>query len=365
MNTESVRKTGPAKSTVVGVRTSILRHLDELDAQPATGAQLDRIWPPWNALREDLLPEEKRRILTLDESSGHDCDSTQFALFQELRQRFGYLPLDRHEYNQAFKRACLWATLVTFARTTSDLHKSLVDRQWAFADANSQALGRVAISRTVQEIGLTHPGLLKSKRPTLEQIQILEDCYTAYSHAREQALSALADLVFKVPGMRTGKVLPLYARARGVPEPPPDVPIHLFLGRLDALGICSPERLKDFMREVLPRMGRKSRQEFYRMSLRPHYGKEPYAALRVWLLENRPILENEQFGWQWSDVQMAAGEKQIEYPHTGLRQWASRHCHGLHLKIGPATKDDGGIQLSKRLLSPAPVFGGILNPIPM
>jgi len=56
------------------------------------------------------------------------------------------------------------------------------------------------------------------------------------------------------------------------------------------------------MRDELPNLSREKRHHFYRMSLKPRHGKEPYAALRVWLLENRPIFEHEQFGWQWGDI---------------------------------------------------------------
>ena len=47
---------------------AIFQHWEDLAARPATDGQLAKIWPPWNALPPDMIPEVKRRILTLDES---------------------------------------------------------------------------------------------------------------------------------------------------------------------------------------------------------------------------------------------------------------------------------------------------------
>lgn len=340
---------------------AILRRTEELAAKPATNDQLVRIWPPWNALPDDMLPEEKCWILTFNERAEAHPDPTRGARAKALRHQFNYLPLDSNEYHQALNRACRWATLLNFVRSTLALHQNVVARQWAFAEADNQASGRVAIFRVANELREIRPGFLELTAPTLADISFLDDRYDAYTNAREQALAALSELVFKVPGIRTGKNLPFEQRAYGIPHPPPDVPRHLFLARLDALGICSDERLHEFMRDDLAKLKRDKRQEFYAMSLKPHHGKEPYAALRVWLLENRPIFEHEHFGWQWSDVQAAADEKGIACPSTSLKQWASRNHLRLHLKRGPATIDGSQTARSKPLLSPAPVFGDILK----
>jgi hypothetical protein len=45
------------------VRAFLQRQFD-LAAKPATDKQLARIWPPWNALPAEMLPEEKRLIET-------------------------------------------------------------------------------------------------------------------------------------------------------------------------------------------------------------------------------------------------------------------------------------------------------------
>lgn len=338
-------------------------HWQELAARPATDKQLAKIWPPWNALPPDMIPELKRRILTLDESSEYERDPERLAAFQNLRRQFPYLPLDKPEFNQALNQVERSSSLAQFFQTTLALHKDLVVRQWAFAEADTDASGRIAIFRAVQEIDMTHPGLLKSTSPKLADISHLDSRYGAYSKARAEALAALADILYKVPGMRTGRHLPFDEVALGVPHPPDDVPRHLYIARLDALGICSQERLKEFLRDELPNFSREKRRKFYRMSLKPHYGKEPYAALRVWLLENRPILEHEQFAWQWGDIQSAAAEKGIDCPRTSLKQWASRNRLGLRVKRGPATIDDSRITRSKTLLSPAPVFGDVLKSV--
>ena len=343
---------------------AIFKRKEELAATPATDDQLARIWPPWNALPGEMLPEEKCWILTFNQREETYPKPARGAKFKALRKRFDYLPLEKNEYRQALNATCRWVSLKKFIKTTVELHKNLVTRQWAFAEADNQASGRGAIYRAANELHLLQPGFLDRTSPTLADIALFDNRYAAYSNAREQALAALSDIVFKVPGIRTGKELPWDERALGIPHPPTDVPRHLFLARLDALGICSIERLTEFMREELPKLSREKRQAFYAMSLKSHHGKEPYTALRVWLLENRPIFEHKQLGWQWSEVQSAAKEKGIDCPPTGLKQWASRNRVGLRLKSGPATLDASEITRSKALLTPAPVFGDVLKSAP-
>lgn len=343
---------------------AILKRKAQLAATPATDDQLARLWPAWNALPVEMLPEEKCRTLTFDEDKSSYPKPKRSAKAHEFQKRFDILPLDKDEYHQALNRACRWDSLKQFHRSTIELHKHLVLRQWAFAEADNQASGRVAVFRAANELHLLQPGFLERPAPTLADIALFDDRYTAYSNAREHALAALSKIVFKVPGIRTGKELPWDEQALGIPHPPTDVPRHLFLARLDALGICSTERLAEFMRDELPTLSREKRQAFYSMSLKLHHGKGPYAALRVWLLENRPIFEHEHFGWQWSEIQSAASEKGIDGPATGFKQWASRNRIGLRLKRGPAALNGVEIARSKALLTPAPVFGDVLKSAP-
>lgn len=340
---------------------AVLQGWERLAAEPATDAQLAQIWPAWNALPADMIPEVKRKILTFDETSEYDCDSEWLAPFQKLRQRFGDLPFRRPEFTQALNQAIRWSSLMQYLQSTRKLHQKLITRQWAFAEADSQAAARIAIFRAAKELEITHPGLLKAKRPKLADISCLDSRYSAYSQARDEALKAISDLLYKVPGMRTRHSLPLDEVALGMPNPPDDVPRYLFIARLDALGLCSHKRLNGFLQDELPKLTREKRQKFYSMSLKPRYGKEPYATLRIWLLENRPIFEHPQFAWQWGDIEAAAAEKGINCPHTSLKQWASRNRLRLRVKRGPTTLNASRITLSKVLLSPAPVFGDILK----
>jgi len=350
----------PASSAINDAVIALRSHREKLAATPATDEQLKQIWPPWNALPDDMLPGEKRRILTLDEESEHHRNSSQFAPFKKLQKQFKYLPFDRHEYNQALNQAYWWATLSDFIQSTRKYHKDLVERQWTFADADNQATGRVAISRAVLEINITHPGLLESKSPTLKNIKILKHHYVAYFKARKRALTALAKLVF-IPELRTGKRLPIDQVALGVPRPPKDVPRYLYIARLDALAVCSPKRLNDFIREDLPNLSRPQRMKFDKIRRKPKFGKNPYAGFLVWVLENRPIFENAQFGWQWKDILKAAEERNIECPKTGLKEWAYRSTVHLKVKLGQPHGDEREIKRSSSLLSPAPIFGESLQ----
>jgi len=223
--------------------TRLFGEEERLRAQPPTDKQLALIWPLWSAQTQEMLPEEKCIILT----GAFDETHPEYRLeLEELIRRNpeAELPLDRNEYHQALNRASRWSSLTGFVQTTLGLHQDLVARQWAFAEADSHASGRVAIFRAANELRLLRPGFLELTAPTVADIAHLENRYSAYSDAREQALNALSDLVFKVPGMRTGKELPWDERALGVPNPPPDMLRHLYVARLDALGICSAKRLK-------------------------------------------------------------------------------------------------------------------------
>jgi hypothetical protein len=341
----------------------VLQHLADLDKRPATDEQLARIWAPWNCLPPETLPEERRRILTFDQHSEFDRNSGRCKPFQELRRKFVYLPLDSHEYNQALFAAIRWSTLIRFRDSTIQLHKNLVNRQWAFAEADDHAAGRIAIFRAGKEIELTRPSLLACTSPALSDIRLLESRYLAYTSARDEALAAVANLVFKFPGVRTGKSLPLDEVALGVPNPPEDVPRYLYIARLEALGICSEQRLTEFMKDDFPKLTRQKRMKFDAMRRKPRFGKNPYAAFLIWVLDNRPILERPEFGWRWNDIMQAAVDKEIECPLTCLKQWAYRSKVKLKVKLGQPFYNPGGIRRSASLLSPGPRFGRVLKQI--
>jgi hypothetical protein len=302
--------------------------LEELKTRPRTTAELDaqlaRIWPLWNALPTGMLAEERRAILDGGHNSEHhrhlsmlrrqfpkpkfplspDILKDTFTL-KELKSR-RLAERTRAEHNQALEAAAVWTRLMDFLHSTHRLHQNLVTRQWAFADADAHAAARVAIVGAAREIALTHPGLLQNTSPTMAQILHLADRYHAYTAARQQALAALVTILYKAPGVRTGKPVPFTERAGGVPNPPDDVPRYLYIARLDALGICSPARLEEFLRAEYPRLPRARRMRFDRMRRRPRYGKNPFAGFLVWLLDNRPILEHPAFGWQWNEIQAAS-----------------------------------------------------------
>jgi len=346
------------------VRAFFQRQRD-LAAKPATDKQLARIWPPWNALPAEMLPEEKRLILTatFNELDHSPSQSQRREHLAKLKQQFAYLPLDRSEYNQALIMAQGWAKLTTFAQATFQGHKSLVETRMRYSGYDADPSGHIAIFRAANELSLLRPGFLELTAPKLDDITQLENRYDAYTHARKQAVNALSDLVFRVPGMHTGRALPLDEVALGVPNPPADVPRYLYIARLDALGICSQERLNNFLRDEFPKLKWPQRLKFERMRRKPRYGKNPYAGFLIWVLDNRPIFEHDKFSWQWKDILKAAEEKQIYCPEH-LKQWAYRSDVHLRVKLGQPSCDAKGITLSAKLLSPAPVFGDVLKPAP-
>lgn len=238
--------------------------------------------------------------------------------------------------------------------------------QWAFRDADNHASGRIAIWRTWRELAVAHPNL-PTACPTLAYIAHVQDRVAAYANARAKALAALAKLLYKIPAIKIlpPDPLPSHESAFGLPDPPANLPSFLYIARLEALGICSPERFASFMRDDFPKLGRDRRQQFYRVASQPRHGKDPFAALLVWGLDNAPIFK--KFGWQANDVVDAAAEKDIERPNSirGFIQWASRHRLNLSLKRGQpgglAGSSNPNICRSTPLLSPPPVFGDVLK----
>ena len=340
---------------------AVIRDQAKLASAPATDARLARIWPPWNALPPDMLPEEKARILTFDKAADNYRGSEESALVERLHEQFDYLPLDKNQFEQALVAASRWSTLIAFYQTTVELYLNVVEVQWAFGHVDANAAARIAILRAAKELQLTHPGLLEAGAPKLTDIELLLARYNAYADARRAALVALVDLIVKLPDMHSEIKLRLKEQALGVPRVPEGVLRHLYIARLIALGICSPTRQRDFERDEWPKLSLHQRQTFDRIRRKPRFGKEPYAAFAIWVLDNRPIFENQKFGWKWKHIMAAAVAKGIQCPKTGLKQW--RHRNNLELEIppGPSTTDSTGARLSASLLSPPPVFGDVIS----
>src|SRR5205823_2997691 len=100
-----------------------------------------------------------------------------------------------------------------------------------------------------------------------------------------------------------------------------------------ALDLCSQSRFEEFIREDFSKLDREKRQQFYRMSVTPHYGKDRYVSFLVWVHDNMPIFQHSRFTWQWKDIQNAAEEKGIESPGC-VKEWASQHGLTGNIKLG-------------------------------
>jgi hypothetical protein len=358
-----------------------------LQAQPATDDQLARIWPLWNALPAELRPDEALFILRGGMNQEHwqrladlrrQFPKSEFPLSsntrgsrrtsEELRQ-YGHDEDVRAEHYQALLAAQRWTSLLRFYETTCRIHQDLVARQWAFRDADHHASGRIAIWRTFKELQVTHPKF-DTAQPTLSDIAYVQGRYDAYTAALDRALAALERLLYKIPDFQDlpPEPLPMDEVALGVPNPPSNLPRFLYMARLEALGICSPARFAEFMRDDFPKLAPSRRQQFYRVASQPRHGKDPYAALLVWVLDNQPVFN--RFGWQANDILNAASEKGIRChcsqseARTSFKQWASRHGLKLSLKRGTTPCSDLDIRRSTPLLSPPPVFGDVLSSRP-
>jgi hypothetical protein len=313
--------------------------------------KLALIWAAWNAFPAKTDEQHRYRVLVGD-----------LPIRAGLKKRFPYLPFDVDEYWSTFLRVLRWVELKAHSRTTNRLHRKFVTNQWAFNESDQQAVSRIAIYRAQNELAITKPGLLSNPAPRLEDIDLFENRFCAYESARLKALRVVAQLLCKIPGMCEKPTRPLELSAAGFREPPKGIPLHLYVARLDALGMCSESGLRLFLRHNLPRLDPKRRREFYEASLTANFGKESHSALKVWLCDNVPVFE--AFDWRWPDIHTAA--MQLGLLKTGTQQslekWASHNKLSWQMKKGvPPIPQADQVRLSTTLLSPRPVFGDILD----
>lgn len=294
--------------------------------QPATDAQLARLWPLWHALPDDISADD--RIITLNGGllgpNGELCEPYGQHL-AELRQRFPDcdFPLspantntaptteDRHklwrdekirdEHTKAMTSIRRWSELTRYAQTTFDLHRETVEAQLSYPTFDDVITGRVAIYRAANELAHTHPGLLAMRQPRLADIARLQDRYAAYLQARQDAVNLLSPLVF-LPKLLAPADLKPNRRAFGVPNPPTRFSRHLYYARLAALGKCSPEALAEFMTKDFLKLSHHERIEFCDEYNRPTKGRQDYKYrfLWVWLSDNAPLFN--AFQARWSDI---------------------------------------------------------------
>lgn len=339
--------------------------LDErirLRNMPATDEQLARIWPAWNACPADVLPDERRHILTNDPLLGNE------ETFRVLKSQFPDLPFDEDKYCQAFGQVELWCKLIDYAKSTERLHVQTAEQHWEFKEYNGQAEGRLAIWRAVREMAVSHPGSISKSAPTLAEIQHLVDRYQAYLDARTNALDEVAAIIYKIPGI-TDATSPFRWDKHGLggERLRDDVPPHLYYARLDALKICSPHKFEEFIRKKFLTLTREERQDFYHMSLATGHRKESHAALKVWLLDNIPIFKI--FDWRWAEIHTAAQRLGLldlvrHRNHQSLGKWASRQqlTWGMKTGVGKHNRDETAfVESTSPLLSPRPVFDHILK----
>jgi hypothetical protein len=330
-----------------------------------TNAQLARIWPPWNALPAELSPEDKCKILIYKGEREAYPDPRRVAQIKDLQRTFPFLPFGP-EYTQALRMAVLWQARTAFAHRTLKHSETTAREHGAFAHADFHASEDVAIFRAAKEIEMTESdGFLDDHSPSLEKIELIEKRYQAYLQSHKRAFDELTKRIYgpiyKFPGVVRYEWLPVDKVALGWPNSPDVVPRHLFIARLDALYICGPERFANFIRADFPRLTRHERQEFYKMSLTARVGKDANAALAVWLLDNRPIFENQTYRWQWGEIRDAALALQIPCPEN-IKQF--NYDQKLGIKIARGTGSILNLELfemSKKLLSPKPVFADRLQ----
>ena len=296
----------PRRCKTVGVKVlrkaaAVFAREESLAAQPASDEQLVRIWPPWNCLPADMLPEARHWILT---GELVDRMPTGRETFNRLRGQFPFLPLNQHEFKQSLARAVKWSSLVNASRTTFQLHLEFVKEQLSFPNFDDVNTGRVAIYRVTNELDITHPGLLQNKAPTLADIELLQQRYDDYFRARTDATRLLMPLVFS-HSLDAESELPFREHAVGLPQPPDNFPQHLHIARLAAFGKCSERRLADFFHDSFLKLSRQQMNEFCDEFHNPTpWRRGKYVLLGVWLADNAPVFR--AFKTKWKEILEAA-----------------------------------------------------------
>jgi hypothetical protein len=309
---------GLVDSALVSV-TRIMQARADLAERPATEEQLTQIWPAWNALPDDLQPEEKRKILTATfyDRNQSPAENQMRDRHAKLKAQFAYLPLDRYEYNLALLAAHGWSSLRKYIQTTFDLHKSIVESQLDYSTFDDLVTGRVAIYRVVKELEITQPDLLRCRTPNLDQIHFLESRYAAYSRARSDAVDLLHPLVFP-SGLHSERELSFEEQAFGLPHPPEKFPAHIYIARLAAFGKCTPQRLAEFFAESFLKLSRAQMDEFCEEFHRPAKGREgKYFFLAVWMADNAPVFN--AFKLTWADILKTAKQFFNNHAREGYR----------------------------------------------
>jgi len=287
-----------------------------LREQPATDEQLREIWPLWNVLPAEMIPENKSWILG---GAFVDTHREHRELLDKLRGVFPKvkLPLDRNAYHQALEQAARWSGLIRYVQTTFELHKAVVEAQLDYSTFDDVLSGRVAIYRTARELEKMQPKLLAQSAPALADIQHLVQRYDAYMRARQDAIGLLHPLVF-LKSLHSKRALPFDERAIGLPHPPEDFPDHIYIARLLAFGKCSPKRQAEFFAERFLKLTHAQMNEFTDEFHRPTEGRRgKYLFFAVWLADNAPLFN--AFKLTWADILDTARQHFNERSPDGYR----------------------------------------------
>jgi hypothetical protein len=309
-----MKGTKRAKPPPVELLAVELNRRAELGRKPATDEQLARLWPAWNALPAEMLPERRRQILLgKPPSPGPDREN-----YTKLRRRFRYLPFCKFEYKQALDAAVAWSDLIRRGRIFLKQGSAGVEAQICFSTFDDTDEGYVAIYRTAKELAITHPGLLEMCAPSLADINHLRFRYGAYLRARLDAIALVAPIVF-VPGLKSKARLSFEGQTFGDPGPEPNFPLHIYIARLAAFGKCSPARLAEFFAERFLRLSRPQKEEFCNEYHRPTIGRQRYTdpLLPVWLADNAPLFA--AFKSRWQSILEAAQRRFISNAREGCR----------------------------------------------
>lgn len=315
--TSEDKRSGSSLATRSGV---YLAERERLRGQAATDEQLSHIWQLWHALPRNMGADRKFAILKGGRTQKHwkslrklgaqfpksqyalipDCPTSK--LFEKERQRASGMDLCRAAYYQALQAARVWCNLTAQIRGTYErLREKDLQEQLAYATFDDVLSGRVALHRTAMELRYTHEDLLERTTPKVAEVHHLLARYSAYLQARQDAVNLLQPLIF-VPSLISKDLLSPDQQAFGVPSPPENFPLLLYMARLARLGKCSYERLKEFMTESFLKLSHQEKLAFCNEYHKPAQGRACYwyLYLWVWIADNAPVFS--QFGARWLDI---------------------------------------------------------------
>jgi hypothetical protein len=343
--------------------------------QPPTEAALEEVWRRWHVLSKGLTNDE--RVTVLLTTNVHLSPRPIVAAYKLLHRRFGPR-LDEKQYATSVDTAHWWSEFRQYLKDTLALGEDFLRANLAFEKVDDQAPGRIAAYRTRNELLQSKPTILEQNCPSLADVEFVRSTHDSYLQARQHAQVLLNQILYPrairrgsqrldASVQRTGPCNLMDDQARHdapilMPRPPENLPRHLQIAQLAALGKAK-RIVEDFMKDRFLKLPKAKRDEFLRVLDNPPSLATRCGSVAPWLADNAPLLR--RLRMQWNDVQaIAESVFPVEELPASLRNFSDAHGIKLNFKRGANFINQEGLtrECVMPLLSPPPKLRAALPP---